>query len=447
MSLLDDYSGPFVPSVGLANFSRSFLARLGREYLLNGHLMDRVGQPLVAMGFGGDAYRRSAIEEWMAASPIYSQRMQRVMGFEGSDVATVFKNLQLEIGAPHQFMDFQFRLDSPEYGEFWLPHCGALMDVEPWGEAGVTRMCHHIEDPTFDATAAATNPRMKMRPIHRPPRNPENRYPHCRWKVFIADEAEAYEQHPNLELVRRSQLAEIPIDLPEADLEPGGWQDYSGPFDPGFQLEDLSHRALVIVNQEFAVQSHLLCRAFLLTVTQHQGTETASEFGPASWTGLAALTAERLQRELGVEGNDIETIAKVFQLHPCFHPRTYVDFHVEITGPQSARISIKDCPALQEGDSYSWFAGLGPQPHPALDAIAGRVNPRARCRPVSDPANACLAWNIEIDPAADPQPEPEKLKLAKISTGASFRFEQRRALRESTVPTPARSEPVERDDE
>ena len=173
--LRNDYSGPFDPDLGLADFSRQALAHLGREYLLNGHLQDRVGLPLVAKSFGGDAYVDFSIEEWMAASPIYSKRMQRAMGFEGNDVGTVFKNLQLDIGAPHQFMDFQFRLDRPDYGEFWLPFCGALLDVEPFGEKHVKSMCHSIEDPTFDATAAATNPRMRMRPIHRPPRSPAGR--------------------------------------------------------------------------------------------------------------------------------------------------------------------------------------------------------------------------------------------------------------------------------
>jgi hypothetical protein len=31
------------------------------------------------------------------------------------------------------------------------------MDVEPMGEDYVRLMCHDIEDPTFDATAVATN--------------------------------------------------------------------------------------------------------------------------------------------------------------------------------------------------------------------------------------------------------------------------------------------------
>ncbi len=434
MSPKSDYAGPFDPDASLASFSRQALSHLGREYLLNGHLQDRVGLPLIAKRFGGDAYVGVSIEEWMAASPIYSKRMQRALGFEGDSVETVFKNLQLEIGAPQQFMDFQFRLDSPTYGEFWLAHCGALMDVEPFGEDRVKLMCHDIEDPTFDATAAATHPFMKMRPIHRPPRSPAGRFPACRWSVFIDDDdggtATPYEQHANLAIVAGSKIANVAIEAPAASAEPGGWLDYSGPFDPGMQLEDLSHRALVVLAQEVAVQSHLLARSFLLCVSQRENDEVARDLATSQWTGIAALTAERIRRPLGIEDDDgIEAIAKVFQLHPCFHPRSYVDFRVEITGPRSARIAIGDCPALREGDALSWFATLGVAPHPALDAIASRVNPRARCHPVEKPEGAAFAWDVVIDPNAEPQPDPQELKLARISRGAAFQFEQRRNLR------------------
>jgi hypothetical protein len=428
-SLRSSYSEAFDADLELADFSRQALARLGREYLLLGHLIDRVGLPLVMQRFGEKANIQFSIDEWMGASPIYSLRMQRALGFEGNDVATVFKNLQMEIGAPPQFMDFQFRLDRPEYGEFWLPHCGALLDVEPFGEKQVKRMCHDIEDPTFDATAAATNPRMKMRPIHRPPRSPAGRYPHCHWKVFIDEECTPYTQHPNLPIMQATRIASIPIDLPDADREPGGWADYSGPFDPGFQLEDLCHRALLIVNQEATVQAHLLVRAYMLCIAQRFGGQASIELGRRQWTGSAALGAHRLRKALAIEGDGIDAIAKIFQLHPHFHPRSYVDFRVDLTGSQSARISLRDCPALAEGDDYSWFAGLAAAPHPALDAIAGAINPHARCHPVEKPEDARWAWDVIIDPASEAQEDPVELELGRISRGAEFELMQRRPLR------------------
>ena len=89
------------------------------------------------------------------------------------------------IGAPPQFMDFRYSLEDPWHGRFELAHCGALMDVEPMGPDYVRSMCHDIEDPTFDATALATNPYAQVRPIHRPPRVPADRHPVCAWTVII----------------------------------------------------------------------------------------------------------------------------------------------------------------------------------------------------------------------------------------------------------------------
>ena len=133
---------------------------------------------------------------------------------------------------------------------------------------------------------------------------------------------------------------------------------------------------------------------------------------------------------MAIDGDGIDAIAKVFQIHPHFHPRSYVDFRVEVTGAQSARISIGDCPAFEEDDAYSWLAGLGPEAHPALDAIAGAVNPHARCHPVSRPQPARLAWDVVVDPSSAPQDEPGELQLARISRGATFELEQRRVLRD-----------------
>jgi hypothetical protein len=326
-------------------------------------------------------------------------------------------------------MEFRFDLDGARYGEFWLERCGPLLDVEPFGEKRVRLMCHDVEDPTFDATAAATHPCARVRPIHRPPRVPATRVPHCRWKVSIDDdEADAFEQHPNLEIVQASKIAQLEIRLPDADAEPGGWPDYAGPFDPEFQLEDLCQRALVSANLEFALQSQLLARSFLLCVGQHFGPELVGEIASEQWTGIAGLTAERLRRALAVEGEDAEAIAKVFQIHPCFHPRDYVDLRV-VLEDGGVRIGFGPSPAFEEGDAHSWLAQLGDAPHPALDAIARAVNPRASSLPTPPRASERLAFRVEIDPDAAPHEEAPDVKLAKASRGASLVLQRRRPLR------------------
>lgn len=431
MALLRDYSGPFDPELTLDDFSRDFLCRLGREYLLLGILVGRTAHP---PGAAKDSYARLGIESYMAASPIYSKRMQRLMNFEGSDVSTVFKNLQLDIGATHQYMDYNFRLDSPKYGEFWV-HCGSLLEAELGGRDRVKTMCHDIEDPTFDATAAATNPYIAMRPLHRPPRDNEPdgngvaRYPHCRWKVFIGEEATAFQPHPNLAIVQQSKIASIPVVIPREEREAGGRKDYSGEFDPHAQLEDYSHSALVKVCQEFGAQIQLLARGYLLSEMNHGGPDSAAAMNRSMWIGHACMGAHRLQRFFGIEGDDIQTIAKIVQLHPDFQPRTYLDLRVEVTGDRSARISVKDCPALNEGDALNWFAQMSREPHPALDALVRMVNPRASCRAVADPGRARYAWDVVIDPAAEPHAPPAEFEAVKGGRSLAFRFEQRRLLR------------------
>src|SRR5204862_3732590 len=137
------------------------------------------------------------------------------------------KNLQLDIGAPHQFMDFRCQVFDENHGEFFLAHCGALMDVEPMGEEYVQGMCHAIEDPTFDATAGATNPRAQVRPIHRPPRVPSDRSPVCHWTVVISDEHEPVTAPRETEIVAATRAASL--ELSPIDHDQPGLSDYSGP--------------------------------------------------------------------------------------------------------------------------------------------------------------------------------------------------------------------------
>jgi hypothetical protein len=190
MSERDDYSGDFDADFRYEDLSKEALVRLVREYALVAHLLDRSVFAAVGMRYGQEAVEELAIEEWRGASPVYGERLRQVMNVEGDDVAAIFKVLQLDPGFPHHYMDVSYELVDEKHGFFELNHCGALMDVEPWGDRAVTGMCHHIEDGTFDVTAQAVNPKARIRHVHRPPRRPADRVPHCRWEVVIDDDTE-----------------------------------------------------------------------------------------------------------------------------------------------------------------------------------------------------------------------------------------------------------------
>ncbi len=192
-----------------AALSREELATLVPELLLIGQLIDRSGMAHCISAWGRDEMLQIAIEEWAASSPLYTKRMQKALKYEGVDIFTLFKGLQLDIGAPPQFMDFRYTVHDRWHGEFHLDHCGALLDVEPMGEDYVNGMCHDIEDPTFDATALATNRKAQVRPIHRPPRTPSDQHPHCRWTVIIDESYPEVPFIPAMDIVARDPRARM----------------------------------------------------------------------------------------------------------------------------------------------------------------------------------------------------------------------------------------------
>jgi hypothetical protein len=187
---MDDYSGPFHADFRYEDLSHQALVRLVREYAQAVHILDRSMCAAIGMSHGMEEMERLAIEEWRGASPVYGGRLRRIMGVEGNDVEAIFKVLQLDPGFPHHYLDVRYEVVDDTHGYFELAYCGALMDAEPWGDKMVTGMCHHIEDGTFDVTAQAINPKAHIRHVHRPPRAPSDRTPHCRWELVIDDDNE-----------------------------------------------------------------------------------------------------------------------------------------------------------------------------------------------------------------------------------------------------------------
>jgi hypothetical protein len=397
-----------------ARLSRAELTVLVPELLLIGHMIDRSGMAWCVQAFGHEEMLQVAIEEWAGASPIYTRRMQQALNYEGVDVPTIFKGLQLDIGAPPQFMDFRYSLQDRWHGEFHLDHCGALLDVEPMGEDFVFGMCHTIEDPTFDATAVATNPHAQMRPLHRPPRTPADRQPHCAWTVIIDESYPAAQGIPALEIVRQTKAATW--ELAAIDRSDEGLADYSGPLLSDFDFAAFSHSALVRMADEVCLQMHLLNLSFAIAVRNRAASsEVAVSIGTKQLIGLAGLAAERIHRALGLPGG-IEGALRVFELHPLLNPAGYV-----VADLESGRLVVHRSPAH---DDNAWISLCSPESAQALQAIATAVDPQIRVK-VSGTDTDWTAELVESDSATAELPE---VAVAKFSRGSTFEFEPRRSL-------------------
>lgn len=391
------------------------LVKLVPELLLMGQMIDRSGMAWCISSFGREEMLQIAIEEWMAASPVYTKRMQQALKYEGVDVITIFKGLQLDIGAPPQFMDFRYTVHDRWHGEFHLDHCGALLDVEPMGEDYVRGMCHDIEDPTFDATALATNRKAQIRPIHRPPRVPADRHPHCAWTVIIDESYPEVPDLPALDVIRRTRAARTELDPIDPSEE--GHSDYSGPLLSDFDFAAFSHSALVRIADEVCLQMHLLNLSYVIAVGARAGSDTAlaTDICTKQLIGVAGLGAERIHRALELPGG-IEGAVRVLELHPLLNPAAYVTAEF---GPDT--VSVRRSPAHEDG---AWVSLVTPAETRPLQAIVAGVDPRLSVEVVGSESD----WTARVFETDTPAKEFGEVAVAKVSGGATFQFEPRKSL-------------------
>ena len=404
-----------------SELSQNELATLVPELLLAGQLIDRSAMAHVIGDFGRDVMAQVAIEEWMAASPVYTARMRRAMGVDGDGVVDMFKCLQLDIGAPPQFMDFRYSVVDEYHGSFVLDHCGALMDVEPMGEDYVTAMCHDIEDPTFDATAIATNRRARIRPVHRPPRRPQNRTPHCEWLVTIEPDREELDLPDYTHAMFATRAADL--ELSEIDHSENGWNDYSGDLLDDLQFRDWAHSTLVRTAEEVAVQHQLLIMGFIGAVSRRTSAEHARELVVKAVTGIAGLTAERIRAALGI-ASDAAGLAHVLSLHPALGPEQYVGLGVAAEGDGAeAVVSVRIPQGSAAVADGGWLVHLDPDNLLPLQAIATAVDPHwvvQGARVDDGLLTVEIGWGAE-------QRERKEVAVVRFSGGASFRFDDRGA--------------------
>ena len=405
-----------------AALSRDQLAVVVPELLLTGHLIDRSGMAWALSAFGQEEMAQIAIEEWAGASPVYTRRMQRALQFVGTDVATIFKGMQLEIGAPPQFMDIRYHVEDPNHGGFHLDHCGALLDVEPMGETHVRAMCQDIEDPTFDATAVATNPRAQVRPVHRPPRVPSDRSPHCEWTVTIDPSHPEAAPIPALAVVQATRVATL--ELSEIDPAEDGAADYSGPLVSDIDFGAFSHSALVRLADEVCVQMHLLVLSFQLAVRARAvDAEQADQIVTKQLTGIAGIMAERLCRALGL-GDDEHAAVEVLRLHPLLNPAVYVDASF---GPD--HLSVRRSSAHTD---EAWIARVSPTSVRPLQAVVQGVSPYLDVEVVGTADD----WTAQVVRRGTPAKELDEVAVTRFSKGAEFAFAPRRSLPLTVVSHP-----------
>ncbi|KAA0919072.1 hypothetical protein [Dietzia sp. ANT_WB102] len=410
---------PSSPPDPLEALDHATLARLLPDLLLIGQLIDRAGMPALLGEFGVNGMRDVAIEEWQAASPHYARRMKDALSITGDGVAEIFKGFQLDVGAPPEFMDFRYSVTDHDNGEFWLDHCGALMDVEPMGDRLVTTMCHDIEDPTFPATALATNPLAVVEPIHRPPRAPAGRTPHCHWRVRIDPDGEPFPvPEPALESAS-SRIINFRFDppAPRDSSDEGPRDDYAGPLLTDLVFTEFTSAALIRVIREVYLQMHLLAVGFHQSVRRRSDTETADRLLAYQATGIAGVAAGRIRDVLGAAA-DARGLAAVLDLHPLAGPTAYTGFSSGVSA-DGAEVMVRWDTTADGFADDTWLPLLARDDLRPLAAAAQAVDPHWIVeRLPSDGSHVAAVLKL----GGRPVEESEEVAVTRLSTGAAFTF-------------------------
>ncbi len=416
---MKDYRGEFNPDLRLEDLDHVLLAQYGRDIMLANHIHDRSALAPVAIQFGLAAQTQVACDEWMSTSPIYNERNRRFLNIQGDDVSVALKSLQVDIGAPHNYLNFHYEVISPREGYFWTSTCGPfnhVFDITGGDEAMQTQICHHMEDPTFDATVMAVHPQMRCRPVFRPPVAEIPESGPCKWRVSIEDEIGLVEDCPYLAQTSATLAANFEFTPLAADGD--GLADYNGAFKRDFCLEDLAHGTLVTLCKEFLLDVFLLNYACYNAIAERQGEEHITGMAREQDHHLAPVTVHRLRQRFAIEGDDMGAILKVLQLNP-FLPRDYFDVGFAQLSAERGLLWLKDCAAVREPVKRGIASLMAVAPeNPGFGRLVEEVNPQARLRQL-DPASvadhaagALLAWEVVIDPAVEPAARSDWAELS-----------------------------------
>jgi hypothetical protein len=282
------------------------------------------------------------------------------------------------------------------------------------GEDYVRGMCHDIEDPTFDATAVATNPKAQVRPIHRPPRVPADQHPHCRWTVIIDESYPPVSGIPAVKKIRQTRAATTKLE--GIDTEDDGASDYSGPLLSDFDFGAFSHSALVRMADEVCLQMHLLYLSFGIAVrARARDEQQAHDICTKQLIGIAGVAAERIRRALDLPGG-AEGALQVMRLHPLLNPAAYVsaEFSADAVHVQPSRAH----------DDGAWLSLCSPAEVRPLQAVVMAVDPHLDVEVTGSDAE----WTARVVHRGHAAKEFPEVSVVKVSRGATFEFEPRRSL-------------------
>jgi hypothetical protein len=185
----------------------------------------------------------------------------------------------------------------------------------------------------------------------------------------------------------------------------GDLKDLSGPFDPNFKLTDLTPEALAKLVL-MSGQLYLGADGMWTTVIRKRyGDDVALSCSKEVWDTNWKHEIDRPKKMMNIQGNDIATLFKCWQVDPGFAAMFDIDFEVSDDG-KWGRLTVTRCRTLEycERHNDTWLQNLACNEldGPLIPRSAEYVNPKIKCKatilpPRKSPDDIPCQWEFQME--------------------------------------------------
>ena len=140
-------------------------------------------------------------------------------------------------------------------------------------------------------------------------------------------------------------------------------KDYSGPYQPGFKIEDLSKESLVRLVQRYWRLFQEVDGFWYLSVMKNVSDEQALVCDLWVWEREAKREVRGLAQALNIQGDDVATLMKIYQVEPYLGN---MEYEIELVNENHSVLTVTKCRLLEALEKEGGMR---------INTICGKVDP------------------------------------------------------------------------
>ena len=186
-------------------------------------------------------------------------------------------------------------------------------------------------------------------------------------------------------------------------------KDYSGEYTPDLEFEDFSKEALVRLLKAYRIIFVGLMGLWNTVNRKRMGVEEAFALDAEVYElVLRKFYLPLLKQAMSIEGDDVLSLLKVFQVAPDGAGGGFYEFDYDVKNRNHVVLTFTKCPSLEYFEAkgtekdIQCLCGPGGVEDRAFAAFCANTNPRMKCTalqvpPREDKSGICCKWEFKVD--------------------------------------------------